>query len=59
MQQEQTMHTITVNINNDQLAEKKDGLEIISKEDMEDLKLLKAIRGEESISFAEFLKNGN
>ncbi len=62
------MHTITININNDQLAEKvhwflehlkNDGLEIVSKEDSEDLKLLTATRGEETISFDEFLKNGH
>ena len=60
------MHTITININNDQLAEKvnwflehlkDDGLEIVSKEDIEDLKSLQATRNEESISFESFLKN--
>ncbi len=60
------MHTITINISNDQLAEKvnwllehlkNDGLEIVSKEDADDLKLLTATRGEASISFAEFLNN--
>lgn len=62
------MHTITININNDQLAEKvnwflehlkNDGLEIVSKEDSDDLKLLTATRAEESVSFDEFLKNEN
>lgn len=62
------MHTITININNDQLAEKvnwllehlkNDGLEIVSKEDAEDLKLLTSTRSEESISFDEFLKDEN
>ena len=62
------MHTITININNDQLAEKvnwllehlkNDGLEIVSKEDADDLKLLTATRDEESMSFAEFLNNEN
>jgi hypothetical protein len=62
------MHTITININNDQLAEKvnwflehlkNDGLEIISKENSDDLKLLTATRSEESIPFESFLKNGN
>jgi len=38
---------------------KNDGLEIISKEDMDDLKLLKATRKEESIPFDEYLENGN
>ena len=60
------MKSITININNDKLADKviglleflkKDGLEIVSKEDMEDLKLLKATRDEESVSFEEYLRN--
>ena len=60
------MQSITVNINNDNLADKvtwllkhleKDGLEIISREDLEDLKLLKASRNEESINFDDFIKN--
>jgi len=60
------MHTITININNDQLAEKvnwflehlkDDGLEIVSKEDIEDLKSLQATRNEDSVSFEFFLKN--
>jgi hypothetical protein len=38
---------------------KNDGLEIVSKEDIEDLKLLKATRGEETISFEKYLKNEN
>ena len=62
------MHTITININNDTLTQKvlwllehfkNDGLEIASKEDIEDLKLLKATRDEESISFESYLKNEN
>jgi len=62
------MHTITININNDTLTQKvlwllehfkNDGLEIASKEDIEDLKLLKATRDEESISFESYLKNKN
>jgi len=49
------MHSITININNKQLVDKvmwflehlkNDGLEIISKEDIDDLKLLKATRKE-------------
>lgn len=60
------MHTITININNDQLAEKvnwflehlkNDGLEIVSKEDADDLKRLAATRDEESIAFDDFLNN--
>ncbi len=54
------MQTITININNDKLVDKvtwllehfkKDGLEIVSKEDIDDFKLLKATRNEDSIPF--------
>ena len=38
---------------------KKDGLEIVSKEDIEDLKLLKATRDEKTTSFEEYLSNEN
>jgi hypothetical protein len=60
------MQTLTLNIKNDTLFEKimwllehfkQEGLEIVSQEDLEDLKLLKATREEESISFEEYLKN--
>ena len=60
------MQTLTINVKNESLMDKvmwllehlkKDGLEIVSKEDIEDLKLLKATRGEEQISFNEYLKN--
>lgn len=60
------MQTITVNINDDILAAKilwllehfkDEGLEIISKEDVNDLKLLKATRNEDHIPFDEYLKN--
>ena len=62
------MQSITININNEKLADKvmwflehlkNDGLEIISKEDMDDLKLLRATREEESIPFDEYLENEN
>jgi hypothetical protein len=62
------MKTLTINIKNDSLVEKvmwllehfkNDGLEIVSKEDIEDLKLLKATRDEEKVSFEEYLKNEN
>ncbi len=62
------MQSITINISNDKLVEKvmwflnllkKDGLEIISREDMDDLKLLKATRNEESVPFEEYIKNEN
>jgi hypothetical protein len=59
------MKTITINIKNEKLLDKvtlflehlkSDGLEIVSKEDMEDLKLLAATRNEESVPFDEYLK---
>jgi hypothetical protein len=62
------MQTLTINIANDTLLDKvmwllehfkKDGLEIVSKEDIEDLKLLKATRDEETTSFEEYLSNEN
>ena len=62
------MQTLTINIANDTLVDKvmwllehfkNDGLEIVSKEDIEDLKLLKATRKEETISFEEYLRNEN
>ena len=60
------MQSITINIDNDQLVDKvtwllehfkEDGLEIVSREDMDDLKLLKATRGEASVSFDDYLKH--
>ena len=62
------MEAITINIKNPSLTDKvtwflkhleADGLEIISKEDFEDLKALKDTRNEESIPFADYLKNEN
>lgn len=62
------MKSITININNDKLANKvikllksfsNEGLEIVSKEDLNDLKLLKATRNEESVSFDDYLENEN
>ena len=62
------MKTLNINVNNDKLMRKvirflehykKDGLEIVSKEDLEDLKHLKTTRNEESIPFVEYLKNEN
>ena len=38
---------------------KNDGVEISTKEDIEDLKELKYTRGEETIPFEEYLKNEN
>lgn len=60
------MKSITINISNDKLAKKvidmlsgfkKEGLEIVAKEDSEDLKLLKATREDESVPFEDYLKN--
>ena len=62
------MQTLTINIKNESLAEKvlwllehfkKDGLEISSKENIEDLKLLKVTRDDETVSFENYLKNEN
>ncbi len=62
------MRSITINIDNDTLVDKvtwllehfkNDGLEIVSSEDLDDLKLLKATRSEDSIPFGEYVKNGN
>ena len=62
------MQTITININNDQLVDKvtwfldhlkNDGLEVVSREDWDDLKLLKSTREEDSISFDEYMENEN
>ena len=62
------MHTITINLENDQLVDKviwllkhfeQDGLEIVAKEDLQDLKLLRATRKEQSIPFDEYLNNEN
>ena len=62
------MKSITININNDKLADKviellksfkNEGLEIVSREDTNDLKFLRETRNEESISFDEYLENGH
>ena len=58
------MHLITINISNDKLLNKdiwiiehfkQDGLEIVSKEDMDDLKWLKATRKERSMNVQDVL----
>ena len=60
------MQTLTINIQSETLTEKvlwmlehfkSDGLEITSKENIEDLKLLKETREEETVSFENYLKN--
>jgi len=62
------MQTLIINIQNESLTEKvlwmlehfkSDGLEISYKEDIEDLKLLKSTRSEETVSFENYLKNEN
>lgn len=62
------MQSLTINFKDDQLFTKvlwllehfkKDGLEVVSKDDMEDLKALSKTRQEESIPFEEYLKNAH
>ena len=62
------MKSLVINIKDDTIVDKvlwmlehfkNDGLEIVSKEDMEDLKLLKETRSEEKIIFEDYLKNAN
>jgi len=62
------MHTLTINIKDDQTTEKivwflqhlqQDGVEIIDKEDFEDLKALAVTRKEESKTFQEYLQDEN
>ena len=62
------MKSLVINIKDDTMVDKvlwmlehfkNDGLEIVSKEDMEDLKLLKETRSEEKIDFEDYLKNAN
>lgn len=60
------MYSITINIKNKKLVEKvssmlehfkDEGVEIVLKEDMDDLKLLRATREEESIPFDEYIND--
>ena len=62
------MQTLTINIKESKTSEKviwflkqleKDGVEVISQEDLNDLKLIAATRNEPSVSFEEYLKNEN
>ena len=62
------MHAITIHVKDDQLAErvmwllehfKEDGVEVVSIEDLEDLKALQATRNDETCSFDEYLANAN
>lgn len=58
------MHTMTINIADEQTTEKvrwmldhfrNDGVEIVSEEDLNDLKALQATRSEDSVSFEDYL----
>ncbi len=62
------MQSITINIDNDKLADKVtwllehftgEGLEIVSKEEMDDLKLLKVTRSDDSISFDDYIRHAD
>jgi len=62
------MNSFVINIKDESLKDKvlwllehfkNDGLEKVSKEDLDDLKLLKASREDETIDFEEYLKNEN
>ena len=62
------MKTITLHIKNESVAAKilwmlnhfkDDGIEIIQKEDLKDLMLLKETRGEETTSLDDCFKNEN
>ena len=58
------MQIVTISVTNEDVKDKiirflrhleSEGVEIVSQEDIEDLKLLAATRGEESIPFSEYL----
>ncbi len=58
------MQIVTISVINEDVKDKiiwflrhleSEGVEIVSQEDIEDLKLLAATRGEESIPFSEYL----
>lgn len=60
------MKTLTITIKNEETKDRiiwflkhleNEGVEIMSQEDIEDLRLLAATRCEESIPFSEYLKN--
>lgn len=62
------MQSLTINFQNPQLFEKvlwfldhfkSDGLEVVDKDDGNDLKVLAKTRDEESIPFEEYLKNAH
>ncbi len=60
------MHSLVINIENNSLLKKvlwflehlkKDGLEITSQEDFEDIRLMNEAKGEETIPLEDYLKN--
>ena len=62
------MKSLVINIKDDTIVDKvlwlldhfkNDGVEVVLKEDMEDLKLLKETRNDEKINFEDYLKNAN
>jgi hypothetical protein len=62
------MQAITINVKDNKIAEQLlwflehfegDGVEILSIEDLEDLKALQATRNEETCSFEEYLANAD
>ncbi len=62
------MQSLTINVQNEQLYTKvlwllehftKDGLEIVDREDMADLKALAKTRHEETVAFDEYLQNAH
>ena len=62
------MQSLTINIKSDSLFQKvlwllehfkKDGLEIVEKDDIDDIKLVKETRDEEIVAFEDYLNNEN
>jgi hypothetical protein len=62
------MQSLTINFQNPQIFDKflllldsfkKDGVEVVSKDDIDDLKALSKTREEESIPFEEYLKDAH
>lgn len=62
------MQSLTINFQNEQLLDKvlwlldhfkKDGLEVVSRDDIDDLKALAKTREERSVPFEEYLKDAH
>lgn len=62
------MEALTINIRDKKTSEKiiwflkhlaNEGVEIVSQDDLDDLKILKATRDENTVSFDEYLKDEN